>query len=131
MALLIGFLSLTSNPPLVDFLVESQVDYFGDEVIPVSVLGHFMIYFLFAGALLAFFHDTRKGHWEAFFVALFFGGLMEFLQLFVGGRHFSYFDILINGFGASLIFPDHRVGFIERFIRFEDALIEEGLRFRE
>lgn len=86
-----------------------------------------MVYFLLAGALLTYFHDTTRGHIEAFLIAVLFGALMEFLQLYVPNRHFDFKDILVNCIGASLVFLDHKAGFIGHIIRFEEFLIEKYL----
>lgn len=124
-ALLIVYLSLTPSPPVRDGDMEELLPVLESGLITLSSIGHFVLYFLFAGALLTYFHDTPKGHLEAFSIAFLFGIVMEFSQMHVPGRVFSLQDILVNMLGACLIFLDHRIGFIEDVINLEDSLIQK------
>lgn len=87
-------------------------------------LAHFTAYFLLAGALMLEFHDTKKGHLEAFLLATVFGALMETVQHFLPYRAFGLNDVLINAAGAGLIFLDHHLGFVTYTIETEDRIIE-------
>lgn len=118
MGVIIGYLSLTSNPPIDESVASNSL-------IPLSILGHFFMYFLLAGSLLTYFHDTTKGHIEAFLVAITFGVLMESLQIYQPDRFFSFKDIFVNCLGASIVFLDHRINAVEKIISLENTLISK------
>lgn len=93
----------------------------------LSPVMHFTAYFLLAGALMLYFHDTTKGHVESFLIAAIFGLLMEIGQLHIPWRTFGWSDVLVNALGASVVFLDHRVGLVTWIVETEDRLIEEYL----
>lgn len=93
-------------------------------VIPPAVLYHAAAYFVFASALLLYFHDTPRGHIEAILAAVMFGIVLESVQLFLPGRLFSLVDITANTLGASIIVLDHRSRLVTRVIATEDRLLD-------
>lgn len=119
------YLSLTSSPPIEDRGIGSQLSFVDYDIVSLSTLGHFGLYFFLAGSLLTYFHDSTKGHFEAFLIAVFFGALLEVIQLSIANRYFSLLDILANSLGASLIFLDHRLKIISKIIYWEEKFLEK------
>jgi len=111
-AILIAFYSIRPLPTTYDT----------GAVIPPAVLYHAAAYFVFASALLLYFHDTPRGHIEAILAAVMFGIVLESVQLFLPGRLFSLVDI--TALGASIIVLDHRSRLVTRVIATEDRLLD-------
>ncbi len=115
-AAVITYLSLKPALPAQDAVGEGTFQF-----------GHFLLYFLLAGALLLHFHDTPRGHIEAVLAAGTFGVLIELAQLAVPVRTFSAADIAVNFLGAAVVLLDHRARVVTYLIEKEDALIERYL----
>ncbi|MFB6203748.1 MAG: VanZ family protein [Candidatus Nanohaloarchaea archaeon] len=86
---------------------------------------HFLAYFGLAASLLVYFHDTERGHLEAFLAAAGFGLLLELVQSFLPYRSFSLLDITANLAGAAVVMLDHRSRAVTAVVRCEDRLIEK------
>ncbi|MDY6761910.1 MAG: VanZ family protein [Candidatus Nanohaloarchaea archaeon] len=89
--------------------------------------GHFFLYFLLAGALLLYFHETPRGRVEAVLAAGGFGLAIEIVQLLLPFRTFSPADIVVNFLGAALVLLDHESTAVRAIIRAEDRIIERYL----
>lgn len=105
-----------STRPLPAGLYASGVDF--------TLFYHGTAYFLLAGALLLYFHDTTTGHVEAVLFAAAFGAILELIQYGLPTRFFSFADMAINTLGASLILLDHRARIVSQIIAWEDTLLE-------
>lgn len=114
-ALLIGYTSLSYISPASTHA--QGIDF--------SYIAHFAFYFLLAGSLLVYFHDSKLGHLEATSIAFSYGLILELIQLNLIYRSFSTLDIFLNGVGACLIFLDHDSKIISRVVSIEDQILEK------
>jgi hypothetical protein len=120
-------------------VVAATIIFFSLRPVPYSpgapggsmVLLHFLAYFGLAASLILYFHDTTKGHFEAFVVAAAFGAFVEILQIPMTGRYFSLTDIGVNILGASVIFLDHRIDVVSAVIEQEQRCLEKLFGFKE
>lgn len=94
-------------------------------------LAHLAAYFLLAGALLLYFHDTPHGHVEAVVVAALAGAAVELGQAGVPGRTASLLDAAVNLAGASMILLDHRSRAVTRIVTAEDRMLARLARAGE
>lgn len=113
-ASLITYLSLRPVPGSVGNYVDDFIIHLGG-------------YFLLAGALLIYFHDTKRGHLEAIIVAAGLGLGIELLQSQIPYRYYGTDDVVANTIGASLVFLDHRSRIVTRIIEMEDRFLERIL----
>lgn len=85
---------------------------------------HLAAYFGLAGALMLYFHDTDRGHFEAFLASGLFGLTIELVQLGIPYRSFTPQDVAINFLGASIVLLDHRVKLVTEVVELEDRVLE-------
>jgi len=87
-------------------------------------IAHFTVFFIWSGLVtMALELDRRSKHiyWKVLGGALFFGGTVEFAQMFIPKRQADLFDMLMNMFGAVLGYV------IADFLKKE--LFREGKKF--
>lgn len=96
---------------------------YGTGPVTLSLVYHAAAYFGLAAALLLYFHDTPKGHFEAVAAAAGFGALMEGTQFFLTTRVFSPIDAAVNLLGAAVVLLDHQSRLVTRVIRTEDRIL--------
>lgn len=92
---------------------------------------HLAAYFGLASAFLLKFHDTKRGHVEAFLAAGLFGLGIEIFQYGIPYRAFTLQDVAMNFLGASIVLLDHRVELVTEIVELEDRMLEAliGQRF--
>ena len=84
---------------------------------------HSIAYFALAAALITYFQDTQRGHFEAVLVATAFGFLIELIQMTLSYRYFGVYDALANLAGASLILLDSRSVVVSKVVETEDRIL--------
>lgn len=93
--------------------------------LPVSLIGHFSLYFLLAGFLSLYFHEKPHKNIDAVLIAGLTGIIFELIQSQLVYRHFELQDIIVNFLGASLIFLDPENRIASRIIDLENRMKEK------
>ncbi|MFO7794132.1 MAG: VanZ family protein [Candidatus Nanohaloarchaea archaeon] len=92
--------------------------------LPISYIGHFMIYFFLSGAFMLYFHDKEHDHLDAVILAGLTGLFFELLQSQLAFRTFSYIDIIVNFLGASGLFLELKFPTVHKIVDYEDRMLE-------
>lgn len=117
--------------------VASTITYFS--VVSIEASGapggtfsflHLSAYFGLAAAFLLKFHDTDRGHLEAFLAAGMFGLAIEIIQYGIPYRAFTLQDVGINFLGASVVLLDQRVKLVTEIVAMEDRVLEAVIEQR-
>ena len=90
-----------------------------------SYILHGLAYFGLAAVLLMHFHPTKHGIMESIILASAAGIGIELIQSALSYRTFSFLDIMVNTFGASLVVFDYHGFAVDKIVALEDKALDQ------